>query len=252
MTPPLRRTLGTLLALLLFAVFAALGSWQVKRLFWKLDLIERVNQRVNAPAVAPPQLAGVEPAVAQRLLAENEYRHVRLTGHFLVGRDVQVQAVTQVGSGFWLLSPLQQDGGGGVVWVNRGFVPPRWTPPAPKADSRVAPVTLTGLLRLSEPGGGFLRRNEPAAERWFSRDVAAIAQHRGLQPGVLVAPYFVDAQASPAATAPVVGAATLPVGGLTVVAFHNSHLVYAITWFALALMVPGAAFVVARHNQKSP
>jgi surfeit locus 1 family protein len=31
-----------------------------------------------------------------------------------------------------------------------------------------------------------------------------------------------------------------PVGGLTVITFHNSHLVYAITWYALALMVAGA------------
>ena len=28
-----------------------------------------------------------------------------------------------------------------------------------------------------------------------------------------------------------------PIGGLTVVAFHNDHLVYALTWFTLALML---------------
>ena len=39
---------------------------------------------------------------------------------------------------------------------------------------------MTGLLRMSEPGGAFLRSNDPAADRWFSRDVAAIAASRGL------------------------------------------------------------------------
>ena len=35
-----------------------------------------------------------------------------------------------------------------------------------------------------------------------------------------------------------------PRGGLTVVAFRNSHLVYALTWFALAAMsLWGAVFV---------
>ncbi|MDB5653910.1 MAG: Surfeit locus 1 family protein, partial [Tardiphaga sp.] len=84
----------------------------------------------------------------------------------------------------------------------------------------------TGLLRVSEPKGGFLRSNDPAADRWFSRDVAAIAQKRGLAE---VAPYFIDAAAVPGVA--------VPVGGLTVISLPNNHLVYAITWFVLAAMV---------------
>jgi hypothetical protein len=38
--------------------------------------------------------------------------------------------------------------------------------------------------------------------------------------------------------------------GLTVVRFSNSHLVYALTWFGLALMVVGAAVVVARYESR--
>ena len=93
---------------------------------------------------------------------------------------------------------------------------------------------MTGLLRMSEPGGAFLRSNDPAADRWFSRDVAAIAASRGLDK---VAPYFIDAERAP-------GESGLPVGGLTVIAFSNNHLVYALTWGALALMAAvGAIFV---------
>ena len=88
---------------------------------------------------------------------------------------------------------------------------------------------MTGLVRLSEPGGGFLRSNDPANDRWYSRDVAAIGSARGWTD---VAPYFVDADASPAGQA-VPGQ---PVGGLTVVTFRNEHLVYALTWLALAVM----------------
>jgi surfeit locus 1 family protein len=54
--------------------------------------------------------------------------------------------------------------------------------------------TIGGLLRISEPHGGFLRSNDPAADRWFSRDVQAIATARGL---ANVAPYFIDAEAAP-------------------------------------------------------
>ncbi|MBC7547151.1 MAG: SURF1 family protein, partial [Polaromonas sp.] len=151
--------------------------------------------------------------------------------------DVRVQAVTRLGSGFWLLSPLRL-ADGSVVMVNRGFIPPQSTPLA----SPDGPVTLSGLLRITEPGGGFLRHNDPASDRWFSRDVAAIAQSRGLSQ---VAPYFVDAEGAPADSKSEPGQ---PVGGLTVIAFANSHLVYALTWYALALMVVGAAIALTRQN----
>lgn len=238
--------------LVLFLGFVALGTWQVQRRAWKLDLIERVNQRVAAPAIDAP----ATPDWPRISVANDEYRHVRLTGHFITGRDVRVQAVTVVGNGYWLLSPLQL-ADGSVVLINRGFVPPQWTPPEPSAVQVPAAstrVTVTGLLRLTEPKGGFLRANDPAAERWFSRDVAAIAQARGLRG---VAPYFVDADApasapTPALT-PIAGNSVdpvSPIGGLTVIAFHNSHLVYALTWYALALMVAGAAVGLTMQNTR--
>lgn len=232
-----RRTWLLACAVLLVVGFVALGSWQVQRRAWKLDLIERVTQRVAAPVVDAPG-----PARWPTLNAANdEYRHVRLTGRFMPGRDTRVQAVTRLGSGFWLLSPLQL-ADGAVVLVNRGFIPPQSTPAAPPD----AGVTITGLLRLTEPRGGFLRHNDPTNDRWFSRDVGAIAQARGLAAVGPVAPYFVDVDAPPAGLeAP----PDQPVGGLTVIAFANSHLVYALTWFALALMSAGAGIVLARQNR---
>jgi surfeit locus 1 family protein len=238
-----------LAALVLFLVFVALGTWQVQRRAWKLDLIARVNQRVSAPATDVPTPKDWPQVNA----ANDEYRHVRLTGRFLPGLDAQVQAVTRIGSGYWLLSPLLL-ADGSVVWVNRGFVPPHWVPAASVEASTVpipasggsgsGSVTLTGLLRLTEPGGGFLRANDPAAGRWFSRDVAAISQAHGLRQ---VAPYFVDADATP--TGSPADPAT-PVAGLTVIAFPNNHLVYALTWYVLALMVAGAAIGLAGQNAK--
>jgi surfeit locus 1 family protein len=99
---------------------------------------------------------------------------------------------------------------------------------------------VTGLLRITEPKGGFLRANDPAAERWYSRDVAAIAAARGLADA---APYFIDADAAP-------NPGGLPVGGLTIVAFPNSHLVYAITWYGLAVMLAGAVLYVVRDERR--
>ena len=230
-------------ALLVFAGFLALGIWQVQRLSWKLDLIARVDQRVHAAPAAPPGPAAW-PALSA---ASDEYRRLRLAGTFLHDRETLVQATTALGAGFWVLTPLQTTEGT-VVLVNRGFVPPEKRDPATRsAGQPPGAVEVVGLLRLTEPHGGFLRTNDPAADRWHSRDVQAIADARGLRTLGPVAPYFVDAEAGPAMPAgapPGVG----PVGGLTVIQFPNSHTVYALTWFALALMVAAAAAYVARDE----
>jgi surfeit locus 1 family protein len=210
-----RRRAGRLVlpALCLFfaALFGALGVWQVQRLQWKLDLIERVETRLGqAPVPAP--IAGDPKAF--------EYRPVRANGTFLHDRETLVQALTERGAGYWVMTPLRT--GGGLILINRGFVPEDRRDAASRPQG---PVRVNGLLRLSEPGGRFLRPNRPAEKRWYSRDVDAIAKARGVGP---VAPYFIDAEASPAAA--------LPVGGLTVVRFRNAHLIYALTWFGLAAM----------------
>jgi surfeit locus 1 family protein len=265
-------------AVLLFCVFTMLGTWQVQRRTWKLDLIARVDQRVHAPPVPPPPPAEWPQVTA----ANSEYRHVRVTGTFLNESETLVQALTELGTGYWVLTPLQL-ADGTVLIVNRGFVPPeRRDRAAHEAGAATTGATVTGLLRISEPKGSFLRRNDPVKGLWYSRDVEAIAAARGLS---RVAPYFVDeeagegdgqrvADASVGTDGGVVGAnrtavgsdgelvaangrqaaaqapTSAPVGGLTVIAFRNTHLTYAITWFGLALMVLVGAWIFIREERR--
>lgn len=218
-----------------FATLVSLGVWQVHRLAWKRDLIERVEQRVHAPPVdapAPGQWSQVS-------AANSEYLHVGVLGRYRHDLETLVQAVTERGGGFWVITPFDTVDGY-VVLINRGFVSPLHRDPATRPEGQSEDVTtVTGLVRISESGGAYLRSNEPAADRWYSRDVAAIAAARGL---THVAPYFIDADASEQ------HGDNAPAGGLTVIAFANNHLQYALTWFALALMVAGGAFLVLRHE----
>lgn len=222
----------TILSLAAFVLLLALGVWQVERRAWKLALIDRVEQRVHAPAQPIPPRASW-PAISA---ANDEYRHVSASGRFLHDRETLVQAVTEEGPGFWVLTPLTRDDGTTVL-INRGFVPPERRDPSTRQDGNPdGQVTVTGLLRVTEPKGGFLRNNVPQHNRWYSRDVAAIAAARDLQN---VAPFFIDADAGSQA-------AGGPIGGLTVVRFPNNHLIYALTWFALAFMLAGRLFVTFR------
>lgn len=217
----------------LVLVFLALGTWQVQRLFWKLDLIARVDARVHAePVPAPPPSTSVS-------AANDEYKRVTATGRLLNDKEALVQAVTELGPGFWVVTPLET-ANQGIVLINRGFVPKEKRDPAARREAQnTETVTVTGLLRLSEPKGGFLRANDPSADRWYSRDVEAIAKTRGL---TNVAPYFIDADATP-------NPGGFPVGGLTIVKFRNSHLVYALTWYSLAAMSAGAVYFLLRRRK---
>lgn len=232
---PVALTLFALLGLALFAAFIALGTWQVHRLAWKRALITHVAERVHAPTQDVPG-----PAQWSRVnAASDEYRHVQLHGRFLNDKQTLVWTASDDGSGFWVMTPLQLDAGS-IVLVNRGFVLPEWCGRSGMCDAgpRRA-VTVTGLLRISEHSA-FLRHNDPAHDDWYTRDVQAIAKARGLNH---VAPYFVDEDAASEA-----GFAHAPKGGLTVISFPNNHLVYLITWYFLALMVLGGAFLVGRSE----
>ena len=245
---PFAKAMLAFVGIALFLGFIALGTWQVQRRAWKLALIERVEQRVHSPA-APLPAPGEWPHVDA---AGYEYRPVTATGRWLGDKTVLTQAVTELGAGFWVVTPLQQADGSQVL-INRGFIPQaqraQWLESA--APAAGPPVTVQGLLRMSEPAGGFLRANDPVQQRWHSRDVAAIAQAQGLD---AAAPFFIDAGIPDAnASAPMDAETSTTAGpwprpGLTVVRFHNSHLVYAITWFGLAAMVAAAAAYVARYE----
>ncbi|MFG6461425.1 SURF1 family protein [Roseateles sp. DXS20W] len=212
--------------------FLTLAGWQVQRLSWKQDLIARVGLRLQAAPVAPP-------AQDAQVGKDDEYRRLRLQGRF-EPREALVQATTDLGGGYWVIAPLRLDDGR-IVLVNRGFVPPeRRAPEAHAAPD--GPVELTGLLRLTETGGGPLRKNEPAEGRWYSRDVAGLAAQLGVADRA--APYFVDEAADPAQPQ------RWPRPGLTVVRFANNHAVYAATWLALAAMAAAAVFYLVREERR--
>ncbi|KQY91366.1 hypothetical protein ASD25_19315 [Brevundimonas sp. Root1423] len=220
------------LCLTLTAGFSALGVWQVERLAWKRQLITTVDTRLAAAPGPLPRWS--------EWSTDRAYTRVSVTGVFLHDRETPVLAVTEAGPGWWVMTPLRT--AAGVVLVNRGFVPTELRAPSSRPSGLTAgTVRVTGLLRTTEPGGAFLRSNAPAAGRWYSRDVEAIARARGLAEPV--APFFIDADAA-------ANPGGYPRGGMTVVRFRNDHLVYALTWFALAALSLVGGVIVFRHRRR--
>jgi len=231
---PVRRlraglALPALFALAALVAFLGLGTWQIQRKAWKEALIETLDLRLSA---APVDLPPRERWAA--LDAENdEFRRVKLTATFVPGAQALVYASGSAlrsdasGPGYWVFAPARISSGG-VVAINRGFVPEGRQDPGTLAAGEVStPLAMVGALRWPEPRGLFAPKDDPVRSLWFVRDPAAIAAAKSWGN---VAPFYIELE-SPQ---PPGG---LPHAGALKVNLRNEHLQYAITWYGLAVVV---------------
>jgi surfeit locus 1 family protein len=217
----LKLTFVTLIGL---GVLIGLGLWQLQRLEWKEGLIARIEARTERKPVS------LERAIT---LAEEtrdpSYYPVHVEGRFHHKRERYLYALSLEGElGWHVITPLETVDGH-VVLVDRGFVPDALRDPESRPGGQIEKVVaVTGLLRVPESPSLFIPDNDPDANQWFTRNLSAMA--RSMFPGgtVEVAPIFLEAGESE-----VPGG--WPRGGQTRLRLTNSHLQYAITWFALAL-----------------
>jgi surfeit locus 1 family protein len=229
--PTLWPTVFTIPALL---VLLGLGTWQLDRLAWKTDLIAGIQSRIGA---APAPLDEVL-AEAGDDLADVQYRRVSLTGAFRHDAEMYLAARSMNGNpGYHVVTPFEIAGGRAVL-VDRGWVPLDKKDPASRAEGQGAgPVTLDGVIRVPRPAKSWLQPdNEPQNNMWFWVDLPAMAAHAG---ATGAAPVYIEA--GPAETP-----GGFPIGGQTRVNLPNDHLQYAITWYALAVIL--AVIYVIYHQ----
>lgn len=215
-----------ILAAGLFFLMLWLGNWQVQRLQWKNELITAVNSRAYGTPVSIPS--------GEITADDHQYLRVKVAGTFQHQAARRVKAVTELGLGNWLLVPLKANTGE-TIWINRGYIPPGVS--ETQIQKPEEEVFIAGLLRLSEPNGTLLETNDPANDRWVSRDIEALAKASRIRSATS---FFIDAEHYGAAE-------NWPRGGLTKVTFKNNHLSYAITWYFMAAMFLVAMIYVIRE-----
>lgn len=217
--------------LILIGIFLYLGTWQMQRLGEKEALIAAVEQRSHLPPEPLPAVADWPSIVP----ADYDFRPVSLTGRFVPEQTIEVFTAIPdpkgkfSGPGYWVVTPFVLDRGG-VVFVNRGFVPEARA--ADFANDPATPagtVTISGLARQPEEGGSFTPAAEPEKRIDWIRNPERLAAM--LDPSLTpVLPLYVDL--------PAADAGALPQGGETVMEFPNRHLEYAVTWYGFAAITP--------------
>lgn len=227
----------TLFTIPALALLIGLGTWQIQRLHWKLDLIAKRSAALAAAPVAAPE-SGAE---AEAL----DFNHVTVRGTFDHAKELYIAATDEHGlTGWQVVTPLTLEDGR-IVLVNRGFVPEAQRPPETRAAGQVAgEVTIEGILRIPhKPSGWLVPGNGPRQNYWLYVDIPAMAEADGLDQGKLL-PYSVDAGKAP-------NPGGVPRGGQTPIELPNDHLQYAITWygFAVTLIV---IYLIYHYRKPAP
>lgn len=219
------------LMLILAAVCAFLGSWQMQRLAEKEALVAAVDARLTAPPIPVPSPTEWASLDYETLV----YQPVSLTGAYRYTQTITVftslsNANGQYGGpGYWVVTPFELESGG-TVFVNRGFVPQQYQEAAALGDLHGEDpgiVTITGLFRSPEAAGMMTPAANMSDRIEWVRDPArmALMVDPALAP---FAPFYVDLPAG----AP----GDLPQAGETVVTFPNNHFGYALTWYGFSIV----------------
>lgn len=220
--------MGYILLVIPAAAFG-LGTWQVFRRRWKLNLIDEMEKRTTADPVPFP--SNLEE------LRDLNYRKVVVKGTFDHSREIFMMPRSPVesqGQGF--RNPGKVQTGANVVTafrmadsdleilVNRGWVPKDKIQPKARSEGQIhGDVEFVAVVRHTEKRPPFASRNDIGRNHWYNRDIESMADTLG------TLPVFVDADRK----STVEGG---PIGGQTRVTLRNEHLSYIVTWYSLSLL----------------
>lgn len=219
------------------AILIGLGTWQMQRRAWKLGLIERIEQRAHSE---PVSLTSVKEQWQRS--QDIEYSRVLLVGRFEHGQERHLYTVENGTAGWRVMTPLIT-AGGDVVFVDRGFVPEPLKEPDARGQGQIeGMVELIGLARAQGGRNWFTPDNDPARNRWFWRDIPAMGAALPAGQAARALPFVVEAEAEP-----VPGG--WPRGGPARLVIPNRHLEYALTWYALGVVLLFVAFFYVRSRR---
>jgi len=193
---------------LFISTFVALGSWQLVRLNWKLELI---NQIENSLKNEPVNLLDHIPT---------NYLRIKTTGTIDFDKQIYLYNLNEKGQpGFDIVSP--------IIIENKNFLLNRgWIPFNEKENDKInilASPNITGTLKKQLKANRFKPKNNIQDNYWFTLNRKDISQYMGknFSPFVI----YLDSNLD------------LPKVKTITAKISNNHKKYSITWFSLAFSI---------------
>lgn len=208
---------GTVFTVFGVIILCALGTWQLQRLAWKLDIIEGLEAAYDSESGA---------AVFAQGFTGGAFIYGTVEGKLMPSKLIKLGPRTGGGTiSYDVLVPLEM--GDQVLFVNLGINPE----PYKKLNLSAfegKKVSFDGLARVPD-WNSFTPDNEPQNDRWYKPDLKEMAEVRTLENPL---PHLFYAESASVDLGPFPNNQRwMP---------KNNHMQYALFWFSMA----GALIVI--------
>ena len=202
------KLLFSVFVIFFISVFVALGSWQIVRLNWKLNLISEIEDSLKRPHLELTQSN------------KKNYLKIKTSGSIDFDKQIYLYNLNESGTpGFEVINPIFI--GKENYLINRGWIP------FEKKDSQEINVfdenNIIGTLKLQGRKNIFKPDNDIEENYWFSLNREDILKFTGKE----FSKYLIYLD----------GNYLLPRPKKITANISNNHKKYAVTWFSLAISI---------------
>ena len=186
-----------------------LGKWQIDRLYWKLDVLKKIDQKIAAAPVPLP----AEPSESV-----HKYLSVEISGQFLQESVRVLASKKRYGAGYRIIHVFRTNGR--RLLVDLGFV-------GLETDfdvDLINDISIVGNLHWPDEVDNFTPEPDLENNIWFARNVERVASALQTEPILII---LKDSTLKDQNIKP------MPIDTTHI---PNDHLQYAITWFSLAII----------------
>ena len=190
------------------SIFIALGTWQIVRLNWKLELLNKIDVSLKK-----------EPVDLMTNVPE-DYLKIKTSGVIDFDKQIYLYSLNEKGlPGFNVVNP--------IIINNKNFLLNRGWIPFNKKNTKEINIfdhkTILGTLKKQTKASRFKPVNDVKDNYWFTLDRNDVFKYtnKNFSPFIIYLNNNLE----------------LPKPRIITVNIPNSHKKYAITWFSLALSI---------------
>ena len=202
------KLLFSVFVIFFISIFIALGSWQIVRLKWKLNLISEIENSLKNP---PIELAQSN---------KKNYLKIKTSGSIDLDKQIYLYNLNDNGTpGFEVINPILIDEENFLI--NRGWIP--FEKKNTEEINFFDENNIIGTLKLQGRKNIFKPDNEIEENYWFSLNREDVLKFTGKEFSEYI--IYLD------------GKYQFPKPKKITANISNNHKKYAITWFSLAISI---------------
>ena len=206
----MRKTSFTIFVFFSIILFCSLGTWQIYRLQWKVDLINEISNGLNS-----------EPVFYSNTNIKN-YQKVKFSGIFDFEKQVYLYSLNNKGKpGYDIITPLKINSNE-ILLINRGWI--QKDRKGNKNINKVKSNSYEGILKKITKPNPFKPDNDIENNIWYSLKLTDLEDFTGYKLSNFV--LFLQNNQNNLVENKIVSP-DLP----------NNHLKYALTWYSVALSI---------------